>query len=1104
MNSSKTSENMDINTSVAVFKRKTLKFKTEEDVRAETNMFLRQLCEKRGIALQEASSGHEVSSIHGGRADSMYSNVIIEYKAPKIDITTSKGISEVIEGRDARDHGLKHYLINFALEDNLLCDDDLFQKSLFRKIGVGFNGKSFIFARYLPSNSTIINISLSGKTKKIPDGLTLEQPIKFEYEIIKDFELGFKRLLLYLRSTDRSILSSQTIIDKFGPSTELCKKGMKIIYDSLQHEFNEKNKRIITLYNEWDRIFGDIYGEKESDFTSIKNDLSSLYFLNKSVDIRPMLFTIQTYYNMVLKLLVAELLKGISNPLSVSSKPYTRQAIYRLFSGKESQLQKVKNFFEVQYFEWFIYAVDFSPFTGLIQNIVLGFEHIEATASILKPEIVEDVFREVYDSLMPRSVRHLLGEYYTPGWLVEFVLDQANYNGDPSQSLLDPACGSGSFVTHAIKRFILANQNHLSSDDLIQGITTKIVGYDINPITVITAQANYILALGDLSVVTSAIYIPIYMCDSVLVPTVHAKQKDKDNAIIIRTIAGTFRVPVFADRQTSDLFLKELSSHVENYTFEEFIDYLQNSRPEIDFSCVNIDVAHQFYEQVLDLHFSSQDGFWGTILKNAFAPLFARSQFDIVVGNPPWIAWKAMSDTYRKQTLDIWLSYGIFEKNAYDKITTHDDFAMAVTYVAIDHYCKKGGELVFVLPQTFLKAAKGGEGFRKFSITRDGQDIPFAVTKVFDMLEIQPFRGFASNRASVIKFIKNAKMQYPFFQYWVGHLNDCERVNYADSYKSAMAKIVFEQNTARPIDSHNLRSPWLTMPVNELAHADNYLGHSAYKKKARKGIEPCGAKGIYLVDIIAHNPDNHTFLIKNLIDRSRLQSAKDLGVHAGYIEDSLIYPLVGGRNIAKWGIKSHLHMVVPHDPLVSSTYKGISETILKTKYPFAYEWLYYFHDLLLDTRIRNAKFFNPDQFPWYRLDNVGPYTWKPYHLVWREQNKKMVACVISTIREFNMCKVVVTDSKVLSCAFDNCNEAHYLAAIINAPIIANIIESYTIDTQRGVDVLDNISFPQFSSTNKIHMQLAQLSHSAHKQFSEGETVDNIDGQLNKLVEQLFN
>ena len=66
------------------------------------------------------------------------------------------------------------------------------------------------------------------------------------------------------------------------------------------------------------------------------------------------------------------------------------------------------------------------------------------------------------------------------------------------------------------------------------------------------------------------------------------------------------------------------------------------------------------------------------------------------MGNPPWIAWKAMSESYRDLSLDIWLSYGIFEKNAYDKITSHDDFAMAVTYVTIDHYLKKKGMACYV------------------------------------------------------------------------------------------------------------------------------------------------------------------------------------------------------------------------------------------------------------------------------------------------------------------------------------------------------------------------------------------------------------------------
>ena len=125
-----------------------------------------------------------------------------------------------------------------------------------------------------------------------------------------------------------------------------------------------------------------------------------------------------------------------------------------------------------------------------------------------------------------------------------------------------------------------------------------------------------------------------------------------------------------------------------------------------------------------------------------------------------------MSDTYRTATLEIWLSYGIFEKSAYDKITSHDDFAMAVTYVSLDHYLKDNGYTAFVLPQTFVKSIKGGEGFRKFKITRDELDTPFAIIETYDMLGISPFKGEAANRTSVYVFEKNRQMTYPMKNYF--------------------------------------------------------------------------------------------------------------------------------------------------------------------------------------------------------------------------------------------------------------------------------------------------------------------------------------------------
>jgi hypothetical protein len=49
-----------------------------------------------------------------------------------------------------------------------------------------------------------------------------------------------------------------------------------------------------------------------------------------------------------------------------------------------------------------------------------------------------------------------LGEYYTPDWLAEFTMDRSGYEPAPGVRLLDPACGSGTFLVTAIKRMKVA------------------------------------------------------------------------------------------------------------------------------------------------------------------------------------------------------------------------------------------------------------------------------------------------------------------------------------------------------------------------------------------------------------------------------------------------------------------------------------------------------------------------------------------------------------------------------------------------------------------------------------------------------------------------
>lgn len=1090
--------NIKLNEVISKFKNGCDTAKTEDDIKRVCNLFFSNISDIYNI---DINTDNEKTSFHGGRADSIYNQIIFELKKPNL-FSTKEGINEALYGRDSSDHGIEHYLVNFSLDD---CHDDetLFINNLFSKVGVGFDGKKFVFGRYKKSYSEN-EIFDKRRTKRKPKKFRSKYNVEFEVSQTLDFDYGVKRLLLYVRSTNKKQLTSNNLCNSFSSNSKISQQSIAYLYQLLNENLN-RNTRVSTLYKEWCRIFGRIYEKQETDFVKHAKAISQIYPLSgfdSNEDIVKVLFVIQTYYSIIIKLIIQNLFASLKMPLLKTGELRDIGDLRALFYGKRDLFNSyIDNFFEIHFFEWFtmIESLDLN----FMNDILLELDQYETTTSVIKPEAVSDVLKKTYESLMPKELRHLMGEYYTVEWLADFTISNSDYSLGIDESVLDPTCGSCVFLTHLIRKYIDKFSAGLSRNELIDKIVANFVGFDINPIAVLQGKGNYILSLGDITELDHPISIPVYMCDSIMVPTVHAKQKKGTNCFKIETAVGSFNVPVFGERSKNDLYLKRLSECILNdyKTHEEFISVL-SSLDKIDVPDNLMLSSRLLFNQLQSLHLSGKDGFWPIILKNSFAPLFCQQKFDYIMGNPPWIAWKAMSDSYRALSLDIWLSYGIFEKNAYDKKTSHDDFAMAVTYVTIDHYLKENGQACFILPQTFVKSLKGGEGFRKFEITRDGLNIPICIEKLFDMLKVNPFKGIASNKTSVYYFRKGKKTNYPMDHYYIVDIKDGYSITNSESYDSVYKKLTFEQKSAKPINS-DIRSPWLTLNPSIMHNLQYYLGSSEYR--GRKGIEPCGAKGVYLINLTGER--NGTVQIENIVERSRLEAVKKIGIRPGLVEKDLIYPMVGGRNIDKWGLNSHVYMLVPHYSEGDGVYRGIPDNELRVKYPLTYQWLFNnFHDILLETRIRSGKFFDPNQFPWYRLDNVGEYTFKPYKVLWKEQSIAMNCCVVSTLDcPFIGNKLVVTDSKVLSASFEDKDEAYYVCGVLNSRDIEEIIQGYTINTNRGIDIVKNIKIPNFDKSNALHKEIANQSNLAHIAYlnKDNTLVEFAEEKINELVKKIF-
>jgi hypothetical protein len=89
-------------------------------------------------------------------------------------------------------------------------------------------------------------------------------------------------------------------------------------------------------------------------------------------------------------------------------------------------------------------------------------------------DVKGDILKVLYESLIDASQRHGLGEYYTPDWLASKVIRHV-VKAPLEQKVLDPACGSGAFVFHAVRRMIEEAPDNAMPANRIADEATRLV-----------------------------------------------------------------------------------------------------------------------------------------------------------------------------------------------------------------------------------------------------------------------------------------------------------------------------------------------------------------------------------------------------------------------------------------------------------------------------------------------------------------------------------------------------------------------------------------------------------------------------------------------------
>jgi len=1072
------------------------KASTEEDLKMGMEPLLQKTFKKMSIDINIVRY-EKTSTSFRGRPDAVYGYLTIEYKAPG-KLSKKTDIKLVTEQ-------LQRYLGEQAIHFGQKKED-----FLEKAVGVATDGQHILFLRFTKTPS-ILQTPIP--IEKMQDLLFSELEARPGFQVLGPYPINkssISNLLIFVRASARLPLTAENLAAVFAPPCQTAQQTVSELYSMLMRaQRRQVPSRIKTFFQEWDRIFGVVYGQELEKAEKSAEETARLYSMPAGVRLKQLLFAIHTFYAFLMKIISIELVsmqdrstvKSFVKGLIALDDDELKKRLTYLESGADFNDQGIVNFLEADLFSWYLDGWD-SHIASIFRGMVNALSDFEPATPILEPEWTRDLLQNLYELIVPRKLRHDLGEYYTPDWLAGYVVDKSGYKGAIGSRFLDPSCGSGTFLVHAINKAV---RHYKGDEKTIAGhILENIVGFDLNPIAVLSARTNYLIAFSKFIPYIRPISIPVYLCDSILTPSNYIEDGELpfENTIIFTTTKGNYTFPVS---------MKE-KSHIDKFTsmmdvaLRGRIDpgkFRKSLKSEFRLTEKETSLLVDVYKRIKELDDKGENGIWARYIKNAFAPVYL-GKFDFVIGNPPWVRWGYLSDDYREKTLKLWQRYGLFSLKGYATRLGggEKDFSMLFTYASVDNYLKDKGTLGFLITMEVFKSKGAGEGFRRFELK--DKKIPFKVLGMEDMVDLKPFQS--ANKTSLFFMKKGEKTVYPMPVIEWKRKPKIGRILPGWSLEKVKANSERKQLQAMPVNPDKLSSSWQTAKTEELAIYSKLKGQNPYKARLGARVEPYG---IFWLRVIEVRPDG-IIVIENMHDRGKREIKS---VHTA-IEPDLVFPAVSGGDIVKYGIKSHFYLLISQDP---SKRCGYDEDYLSAEFPLTYAYLIQFKDIL-DKRAAFKKYFCKEIkkngkiieripiAPFYSMYNISELTFSRYHLAWKRMAAKMSAVVLSGIKtDFGTKRLVSTDTTAFF-ALDNRDEAHYLCAILNSELVGNFIKSFS-SAGRGFgapSVMNNLAIPNFDATNLIHKELADLSVKSHGLVKKDKSIENVEEQINILVKKLWN
>lgn len=686
-------------------------------------------------------------------------------------------------------------------------------------------------------------------------------------------------------------------------------------------------------------------------------------------------------------------------------------------------------------------------------GLVLKIAHQAARFDLAAIEA--DVLKGLYESLIDPEQRHFLGEYYTPDWLAARIVAEA-IDKPLEQRVIDPACGSGTFLFHAIRRLADAGvKEGRNAEEIVRLAARQIAGIDIHPVAIIFARATWLLAIAPTlnQGRPDTFSIPAYLGDAL---QWHGGDLASEDFEIV--------VPAVEDFDASDKafgrqvlrFPKRAATNPNllDQLIQQMLRLAERGLPVADFrqwmaSEDRIDEADykllaDTYETLAMLQAQGRNHIWGYIARNMSRPVWLAGEAqkaDVVIGNPPWVAYsrmdKALKEDFKKamKRAELWGGTGSvsgFDLSAYF-------FARAMQL-----YLRRDGLIAFIIPYASM--------FKK----------PYA--------KFRKGRWRLADAIEYIRFVAGWKLGsdlQPLFpvpaSVWFARFGKAG-AKLPDKVTAISGRLISRNPGIEDAERH------LTVVREDWPAEDSSENGSAYRETFRQGAILIPRRLVLVERETSGRLGDNPKLprVRGRTGNQDKKPWKDLDPPVGPVEVAFIKPTYLGENVYPYRAGVPLEAVIPiiKRDVVSS------RSALASGAPRLAEWLEKC-ETLWDTHGKGSRTFAEQLDYFAQLTSQFPAP--KIRVVYAKAGKNPSAAIISDSNS-------VIDHKLYWTACNTRTEAQYLTAVLNSETARARAQKWQAMGQWGARDFDKVMFnlpiSLFDSKVKLHRDLAEAAETA--------------------------